>query len=229
MILAEIGGTIGTDAVLLDAHAVDVEAADDRPRGSAGAKLEPVMPGLSNSRSPSVEALLRRSSAFGTTVTVANLSVTIGSVPCNSPGPVPEDGPDDWTGLGAVTVTSGSATWACAAGTISRTMGETASSNRRRIRTDMRKPRGKELGEPTGRAGPESICNIITLHMGDPVNAAGEATGFLPAESRGRASPGALMPMQGFRLRFRATIFAGHPAPENGGRQCSTATIARRR
>ena len=46
-----------------------------------GAKLEPVMPGLENNRSPSVLAGVRRSSSFGTTVTVANWSVTIGSTP----------------------------------------------------------------------------------------------------------------------------------------------------
>jgi hypothetical protein len=37
-----------------------------------GAKLEPVIPGLENNRSPSVSPVLRRSSWFGTTVTVAN-------------------------------------------------------------------------------------------------------------------------------------------------------------
>ena len=37
-----------------------------------GAKLDPVMPGLENSRSPSVAPPLRRSSSFGTTVVVAN-------------------------------------------------------------------------------------------------------------------------------------------------------------
>ena len=46
-----------------------------------GAKLDPVMPGLLRSRSPSVLAPLRRISAFGTTVTVANWSVTTGRVP----------------------------------------------------------------------------------------------------------------------------------------------------
>ena len=46
-----------------------------------GAKLEPVMPGFENSTSPSVLPVLRRISSFGTTVTVANWSVTIGSVP----------------------------------------------------------------------------------------------------------------------------------------------------
>lgn len=46
-----------------------------------GANDEPVMPGLLFRRSPSVEAALRRISSFGTTVTVANWSVTIGSVP----------------------------------------------------------------------------------------------------------------------------------------------------
>ncbi len=48
-----------------------------------GAKLDPVMPGFSNRRSPSVDAPLRRNSSFGTTVTVANWSVTIGIVPTN--------------------------------------------------------------------------------------------------------------------------------------------------
>ena len=38
MIFAEIGGAVGADAVLLDAHAIDVEAADDRPAGGAGRK-----------------------------------------------------------------------------------------------------------------------------------------------------------------------------------------------
>ena len=37
-----------------------------------GAKLEPVMPGLENRRSPSVAPPVRRISSFGTTVTVAN-------------------------------------------------------------------------------------------------------------------------------------------------------------
>ena len=48
-----------------------------------GAKLEPVMPGLENSTSPRVEPGLRWISSLGTTVTVANWSVTIGSVPCS--------------------------------------------------------------------------------------------------------------------------------------------------
>ncbi|MGX1009552.1 hypothetical protein AB7M69_003909 [Bradyrhizobium japonicum] len=47
-----------------------------------GAKLEPVMPGLENSRSPSWPPPSRRISSFGTTVTVANWLVTIGSTPC---------------------------------------------------------------------------------------------------------------------------------------------------
>jgi hypothetical protein len=46
-----------------------------------GAKLEPVMPGLSNRMSPRVAPPRRRSSSLGTTVTVANCSVTIGRVP----------------------------------------------------------------------------------------------------------------------------------------------------
>src|SRR3954454_19124558 len=56
---------------------------DDAP----GAKLEPVMPGLENNRSPSVLVGLRRSSSVGTTVTVANWSATIGSTPaCGTSG-----------------------------------------------------------------------------------------------------------------------------------------------
>lgn len=51
-----------------------------------GAKLDPVMPGFSNRRSPSVDAPLRRNSAFGTTVMVANWFVTIGIVPTNVSG-----------------------------------------------------------------------------------------------------------------------------------------------
>ena len=38
MILAQIGGAVGADAVLLDAHAIDIETADDRPAGAAGRK-----------------------------------------------------------------------------------------------------------------------------------------------------------------------------------------------
>ena len=60
-----------------------------------GAKLEPVMPGLENSRSPSVLPGLRWISSLGTTVTVANWSVTIGSAPCSGlgePGPGAEAG-----------------------------------------------------------------------------------------------------------------------------------------
>src|SRR6476620_689857 len=47
-----------------------------------GAKVEPVMPGLENSRSPSWAVPWRRISSLGTTVTVAHWSVTIGSTPC---------------------------------------------------------------------------------------------------------------------------------------------------
>src|SRR5262245_26548540 len=47
-----------------------------------GAKLDPVIPGLLNRRSPSVELPLRLISSLRTTVTVANWSVTTGSVPC---------------------------------------------------------------------------------------------------------------------------------------------------
>ena len=51
-----------------------------------GAKLDPVMPGFANRRSPSVEAGVRRSSSVGITVTVANWSVTMGSAPSGSVG-----------------------------------------------------------------------------------------------------------------------------------------------
>src|SRR5215510_7536027 len=46
-----------------------------------GAKLDPVTPGLLKSRSPNVELPLRLISSLGTTVTVANWSVTTGNVP----------------------------------------------------------------------------------------------------------------------------------------------------
>ena len=78
MILAEIGRAIGADAVFLDADAVDVETADDRPAGGAGREARAGNAGLAEQRSPSVAAPLRRISSFGTTVTVANWSVTIG-------------------------------------------------------------------------------------------------------------------------------------------------------
>ena len=51
-----------------------------------GANSEPVMPGFSKRRSPKVDAPLRRNSALGTTVMVANWSVTIGIVPCSVSG-----------------------------------------------------------------------------------------------------------------------------------------------
>src|SRR5215468_5793231 len=57
-----------------------------------GAKLEPVMPGLENKRSPSVAPPERRSSSLGTTVTVANWSVTTGSTPCCGDGAEGADG-----------------------------------------------------------------------------------------------------------------------------------------
>ena len=98
-----------------------------------GAKVEPVMPGLENRRSPSWAVPWRRISSFGTTVTVANWSVTTGSTPCCGAGATGAGGAcgarsrfalgDARTtrvgagertigrrtiGLGAVTVTSGS-------------------------------------------------------------------------------------------------------------------------
>jgi hypothetical protein len=75
-----------------------------------GAKLAPVMPGLSKRRSPRVAAPLRRISAPGTTVTVANWSVANRSVPCR-PSLMPVAVPD-WIGLDAVTEISGSTIWA---------------------------------------------------------------------------------------------------------------------
>ncbi len=72
MVLAEIGHAAGADPVLRNAHAVDIEPADDGRDAAPGAKLDPVMPGLANRRSPSVAEGVRRSSSFGTTVTVAN-------------------------------------------------------------------------------------------------------------------------------------------------------------
>src|SRR5712691_5490621 len=103
-----------------------------------GAKLEPVMPGFENRRSPSVAPPDRRSSSFGTTVTVANWSVTTGSTPCCGDGAGgagcacgagPRLAPARATrvgvrtkagfrftiGLGAVTLTSGSAVGASSA------------------------------------------------------------------------------------------------------------------
>src|SRR5947209_14645778 len=47
-----------------------------------GAKEEPVMPGFENRGSPSWAVPWRRISSLGTTVTVANWSVTTGSTPC---------------------------------------------------------------------------------------------------------------------------------------------------
>ncbi len=61
-----------------------------------GAKLEPVMPGFSKRRSPRVEPPLRRNSSLGTTVMVANWSVTIGTVPTN----VSVEGAADCVGAG---------------------------------------------------------------------------------------------------------------------------------
>ena len=85
-----------------------------------GAKLDPVMPGLENSRSPSVLDGVRRSSSFGTTVTVANWSVTIGSAPASEGSGVTTSsrgagaGCGRTIGLGAVTVIAGSTVCAAA-------------------------------------------------------------------------------------------------------------------
>ena len=86
-----------------------------------GAKLDPVMPGFSNRRSPRVAAPFLRSSAFGTTVTVANWSVTIGSVPTSAGAGAGCAGPGcagaglagaRRIGLATVTSTCGNAVWA---------------------------------------------------------------------------------------------------------------------
>ena len=82
MIFAEVGRAVG--AMPFSEMRTRLTS---RPRmigrlDAPGAKLEPVMPGFRNSRSPSVAAPLRRISSFGTTVTVANWSVTMGSTPC---------------------------------------------------------------------------------------------------------------------------------------------------
>src|SRR4051812_46784693 len=87
-----------------------------------GAKLDPVIPGFENSRSPNVLLTLRRSSSLGTTVTVANWSVTIGSVPGKAASAAGDAagvgtgaagalaaGEGRTIGLGAVTTISGSA------------------------------------------------------------------------------------------------------------------------
>ena len=89
-----------------------------------GAKLDPVMPGLEKSRSPSVLDGVRRSSSFGTTVTVANWSVTIGSAPMSGASGVTTSsgavgaaggaGRGRTIGLGAVTVIAGSTVCAAA-------------------------------------------------------------------------------------------------------------------
>jgi len=60
MVFAEIGNAACGNAILHNADA---------------------MPGLETRRSPSVLAGVRRNSSFGTTVTVANWSVTIGKAP----------------------------------------------------------------------------------------------------------------------------------------------------
>jgi hypothetical protein len=87
-----------------------------RPRttgrlAAPGAKPDEVMPGLDCSTSPSVAPVLRWISALGIAVTVANWSVTIGSVPCSSvpcSGTASSGAGPRWIGLGALTVICGS-------------------------------------------------------------------------------------------------------------------------
>src|SRR6185312_14621516 len=90
-----------------------------------GAKLDPVMPGFSKRRSPRVEAPLRRNSSLGTTVMVANWSVTIGTVPTS----VSMDGAAGWFGagragarrtIGLATVTSTCGNAVCAQAVVSQ-------------------------------------------------------------------------------------------------------------
>ena len=81
MVLAEIGRAVRADAVLLDADAIDVEAADDRPAGRAGREARAGDAGLGEQQIAERAPPLRWISSFGTTVTVANWSVTIGKRP----------------------------------------------------------------------------------------------------------------------------------------------------
>ncbi len=123
MVFAEIGGAVGADAVLLDAHAVDVEAADDRPAGCPGREARSGDAGLREQQVAERAAPFLRSSSFGTTVTVANWSVTIGSVPtsagagagagCAGPGCAGAGlAGARRIGLATVTSTCGNAVWA---------------------------------------------------------------------------------------------------------------------
>jgi hypothetical protein len=114
-----------------------------------GAKLEPVMPGLENSTSPKVEPGLRWISSLGTTVTVANWSVTMGSAPCiaASDGALGVTGTASVgggagrrrIGLGAVTLICGrvKVSWACASGPHSGSNVEQPNINARTIRLVM--------------------------------------------------------------------------------------------
>src|SRR4051794_22772048 len=120
-----------------------------------GAKLEPVMPGLENSTSPKVEPGLRWISSLGTTVTVANWSVTTGSVPCidASDGALGALGVTGTAsagggagrrriGLGAVTLICGrvKVSWACASGPHNGNNAEQPNINARTMRLVMTDP-----------------------------------------------------------------------------------------
>ena len=84
VVFAEVGHAAAAHAVVDDADAIDVEAADDRPARCAGRKARAGDAGLgeqhvAQGRAGAALDLL----PCGTTVTVANWSVTIGSAPCS--------------------------------------------------------------------------------------------------------------------------------------------------
>src|SRR2546423_5768235 len=88
-----------------------------------GAKLEPVMPGLENKRSPSVLPGVRRNSSFGTTVTVANWSVTIGSTPACGVAGTGDAGGADSSGAAGMDVTAGVGRLTIGLGAVTRISG----------------------------------------------------------------------------------------------------------
>src|SRR2546423_11165346 len=88
-----------------------------------GAKLEPVMPGLENKRSPSVLPGVRRNSSFGTTVTVANWSVTIGSTPACGVSETGDAGGADSSGAAGAGVAAGAGRLTMGLGAVTRISG----------------------------------------------------------------------------------------------------------